>query len=219
MRPDTSPVRPVTPQVLAGLVADLALAHERAGTAVRVGIDGPVAEDASALADGVAGELERRAVPVARLHAQDFLRARSLRLEHGADDPDAFLDGWYDLAALRREVLDPLGPGGTGSWLPRLRDAVTDRPFRERRRPAAPGTVAVVDGRFLARQDVRDALDVLVHLDVGAPARARRVPAQERARVLPAWERYLRDCDPAGAAALTVRFDHPDRPAVVLRPT
>jgi hypothetical protein len=153
-------------------------------------------------------------VPVARVHGEEFLRARSLRLEHGADDPDAFFDGWYDLAALRREVLDPLGPGGSGQWLPGLRDPGTDRPLRRPRVAAPPGTVAVVDGRFLARWDVADALDLLVHLDVSPSARARRVPAAEQARVLPAWERYLQWVDPVARAAFVVRADRPSHPAL-----
>jgi hypothetical protein len=160
---------PVSPERLAGLIADLALTRP----GLRLGIEGPVADDARSLADAVTAELAERAVPVARVHAGDFLRARSLRLEHGPDDPDAFYDGWYDLAALRREVLDPMAStdrsAGERSWLPRLRDPGTDRPYREPRRTAAPATVLVVDGMFLARWDVADAVDVL-----GAPGRLPR---------------------------------------------
>jgi hypothetical protein len=152
---------------------------------------------------------------VARVRTGEFVRARSIRLEYGQDDPDAFYRLWYDLPALTREVLEPLGPAGNGRWLPRLRDADTDRAFRDRVCLAPPGTVAVVDGRFLLRDDVRRDFDVTVHLAVSAPARARRLPDGERARVLPAWERYLAEVDPAGRADLVVRFDHPDRPAIL----
>ena len=78
---------------------------------VRVGIDGPVEADTSGFADAVAAELESSTVPVARVSARDFLRARSIRFERGRDDPDACYDLWYDVPALRREVLDPLAPG------------------------------------------------------------------------------------------------------------
>jgi hypothetical protein len=152
------------------------------------------------------------------VHGREFLRARSLRLERGTGDPDAFLDGWYDLGALRREVLDPLGPGGSMEWLPGLRDPETDRPLRRPRRQAPPGTVAVVDAPFLARWEVADAVDVLVHLDVSPAAQARRVAPSERARVLPAWERYLEWFDPAASAAFVVRFDRPSHPALLRRP-
>jgi hypothetical protein len=184
-------------------------------TRCRVGVDGPVQRDAERLADQVGLELAAQAVPVARVRAEDFLRARSLRLEHGRDDPDAFFDSWYDWAALRREVLDPLGPDGSGEWLPRLRDPDADRPYRQPRQPAANGTVALVSGRFLGRWELSAGLDLLVLLDVTPAARSRRVPADERARVLPAWQRYLDECDPAARADLVVRYDHPDRPATL----
>jgi hypothetical protein len=177
-----------------------------------------VAADAEALADAVAAELDARAVPVARVRGREFLRARSLRLERGADDPDTFFDGWYDLGALRREVLDPLGPEGSLAWLPGLRDPASDRPLRRPRRQAAPGTVAVVDAPFLARWEVADAVDLLVHLDVSPRARARRVEPSDHARVLPAWERYLDWFDPAASAAFVVRYDRPSHPALLRSP-
>jgi hypothetical protein len=204
-------VSPVSPAGLAGLVADRAVTT----AGLRVAVEGPVADDAHALADAVAAELTRRAVPVARVCADDYLRARSLRLEHGTDDPDTFAESWYDLAALRREVLDPMEPGrAVRTWLPRLRDPATDRPYREPSREAPATAVVVLDGRFLARWEIADAVDVRVHLEVSPAARARRVPRDEQPRVLPAWEQYLEWFDPAATAALVVRYDHPVRPAV-----
>jgi hypothetical protein len=100
-------------------------------------------------------------------------------------------------------------------WLPGLRDPVTDRPLRRPRVCAPPGTVAVVDGMFLARWDVADAVDLLVHLDVSPAARARRVPDDEQARVLPAWEHYLQWYAPAAHAAFVVRYDRPSHPALL----
>ena len=221
--PAEVPPRAVSHAALAEAIADAAqAAAARAaatGHGVRLAVDGPVAVDTAALADAVALALDRRAVPVARVRAEQFLRARSLRLEHGDDDPDAYFDGWYDLTALRREVLDPLGPGGRQEWLPGLRDPVTDRSLRLPRRPAAPGTVAVVDGRFLARWEVADAVDLLVHLDVSPPARARRSEPGEQARLLPAWDRYLEWCDPAAVAAFAVRYDRPTHPALLADPS
>ena len=52
-------------------------------------------------------------------------------------------------------------------------------------------------------------------LDVSAAGRARRVPADEQARVLPAWERYVEWCDPAAGAAFVVRSDRPSHPALL----
>jgi hypothetical protein len=203
--------------VAVGVRADVAAAG---GHAVRVGVDGPVGTDTAALADAVAGALAQAAVPVGRVRGADWLRARSLRLEAGPHDPDAFYDGWLDMYALRREVLDPLGPGGSGRWTARLRDPVTDRPYREPAADAVPGLVVVVDGPFLARWELADAFDVVVHLQVSPAAQARRLPEGEAARVVPAWARYLDETDPAprvlDAGGVVVRFDHPDRPAQVV---
>jgi len=217
-------VVPHTTATLAALVAGVAVdarprVEAAGGFAVRVGVDGPVGPDTEALADVVAAALTDRTAPVARVRARDWLRARSLRLEAGPADPRAYYEGWHDRSALRREVLDALGPDGAGRWLARLRDPASDRPYREPAVAAVPGLVAVVDGPFLARWELADAFDVVVHLDVSPAAQVRRLPPEDRDRVPPAWRRYLDETDPASrvraGGGLVVRFDHPDRPALV----
>jgi hypothetical protein len=189
------------------------------GYGVRLGVDGCVPDDSAALADAVARRLAELAHPVARVSQAAFYLSRSQRLERGARDPDALYDHWYDDGALRREVLDRVGPdtadpAGT-RWLPSLRDPVTDRSTREPHRAAAPGTVVVVDGRFLLRWELADAFDVCVHLTTTPAARRRRLTDDdERARALPSWQRYVDETDPAARADLVVRYDHPDRPAL-----
>jgi hypothetical protein len=189
------------------------------GCGVRLGVDGCVPDDGAALADAVAARLAAGGVPVARVRQRDFCLPRSQRLEHGGRDPDALYDHWYDDGALRREVLDRIGPqhpdAAGPSWLPSLRDPLTDRSTREPRRPAAPGTVAVVDGRFLQLCELADAFDLSVHLATTPAAQRRRLPDDdERARAVPAWQRYLDETDPAARADLVVRYDHPARPAL-----
>jgi hypothetical protein len=193
------------------------------GFGVRLGVDGCVPDDGAALADAVADHLVGLGLPVARVRQRDFCLPRSQRLEHGPTDPDALYDHWYDDGALRREVLDRLGPGSDDldgpSWLPSLRDPVTDRSTRAARRRASPGTVAVVDGRFLLRWELADAFDVSVHLATTVAARERRLEdPDERARAVPAWARYLDETDPAARATFVVRYDHPARPALQRAP-
>ncbi|HVL85145.1 MAG TPA: uridine kinase, partial [Pseudonocardia sp.] len=108
-------ITPVTPERLVAAVADLAAT--RPGR-VRLAVDGPPPTTPQRLADAVAVELRRRGRPVLVVAAADFLRPASVRLERGHRDPDELLDGWLDVGGLRREVLDPAGPGGTGRVLP-----------------------------------------------------------------------------------------------------
>jgi hypothetical protein len=217
---------PVSPAALVGRlvgpVLEQAAAARSAGHGVRVGVDSAVVEDGGLLADALAADLARRGLPVARVRQQGFLRPRSIRLEYGSADPDAAWERWYDDAGLRREVLDPLGPGGAGTWVESLWDPEVDRASRAPRRSAAAGTVAVLDGRFLLRWELADAFDVVVHLQTSQAAQTRRTTdVEDRRRLVPSWQRYLDETDPAGrllssaAAGLVVRYEDPRHPAVV----
>lgn len=145
--------------------------------------------------------------------AEGFYRPASLRLEHGRTDPDARYTDWLDAGALTREVLAPVGPGGSGHYLPVLWDLERDRAVRARTEPAPPGGVLLVPGTLL--QGIGLPFDVTVHVRVAPAARHRRTPA-DQAWVLPAFDRYDAEVDPAGLADAVVLADHADRPALVL---
>src|SRR5438105_7858868 len=131
MRPMTRAFRPVTRAVLIEeLVARLDAAPVP-GAALRVGIDGADATDPRAVAAELVAPLRERGRSVSVIDARTFWRDASLRFEHGREDVDSYLD-WLDAAALHREVLAPLGPGGTGRFVPSLRDVATNRATRER---------------------------------------------------------------------------------------
>jgi hypothetical protein len=222
------PASPIT-AISTDALADRVISHARRvartaarqGRAVRVGVDGAVPDDGGALADVVARRLTADGVPAGRVRQRDFELPRSQRLEYGATDPDVLWEGWYDDGALRREVLDPLGPDGASTkhpmrWLPSLRDPLTDRSTRAELRDCPPGAVLVLDGRFLLRGDLAVGFDVVVHLQTSPAAQRRRLPDDdETARTVPSWQRYLDECDPSARADLVVRFDHPDRPALL----
>ena len=162
----------------------------------------------------VADRLPALGRPAVVVPADGFLRPASLRLERGRTDPDARYTDWLDVRALAREVLDPVGPGGSGQYLPVLWDVDRDRAVRARRVPMPPDGVLLVAGSLL--QGVGLAFDVVVHLRVAPAARRRLVPA-EQAWELPAYDRYDDEVDPAGLADAVVLADHADRPALVLQ--
>jgi hypothetical protein len=138
-----------------------------------------------------------------------------VRLERGRDDPDAFFESWIDIQAIRREVGEPAGPGGSLRVLPTLWDAERDRATRADYVTLADTTVLVVDGWFLLGRWLD--VDLSVHVAVSSAARARRVPAEDAARELPAWERYDAEIGPADLADVVVRADDPRRPAMLTR--
>jgi hypothetical protein len=205
-------VRPIAPDLLVEELADR-LAADRPGQWLRVAVDGPPPAGPERLAAALVDPLRARGRAAVHIAAGGFLRPASLRFEYGRDNPDTFYGGWLDEAGLRREVLDPLGPGGAGRVLPSLWDPVTDRATRAPYVTAPPGAVVLVSGQFLLGGGLP--FDVALLLVLSPAALDRRMPAELR-WTLPAYARYAEEVDPAAFADVVVRVDDPRHPAVVL---
>ena len=203
------PFTPLSPQLLtqelANWIVDLPGEHPA------VGVDGAREIGAAALADTVAERVMSLGRPVLRASTQWWWRPASLRLELGRTDVDTLLYGWVDTGSIRRELFEPLAPGGSGLVLRRLRDPGTDRSVRASPDRAQDRAVVVLDGPFLLAAEVP--LDHVVHLQVSPGAIARALPA-ERAWWLPAFDRYRRENQPEQSADVVVSYDHPGSPAV-----
>ncbi len=209
--------RPISPQLLvAELTERIITAGSVGGPAeagrVRVAVDGAPAAGPDDLAAALVDPLRALSRPVLHVRAEDFLRPASVRLERGRHNPDAYYEGWVDEAGLRREVLDPAGPHGTGRLLPSLWDAEADRATRAGYVDLPPGGVVLVSGAFLLGGGLP--FDFTVHLEMSAGALRRRT-ALEQAWALPAFTRYAEEVVPVGFADLVVRVDDPMRPAIV----
>ncbi|MEZ0108007.1 hypothetical protein ABH920_002005 [Catenulispora sp. EB89] len=202
---------PISPERLAERIADLVTAHAP-DPWTRLAIDGAPGSGTAEVAAAVGELLTDAGRPVLRVSAGDFLRPRSLRLEHGREDPDVFYAEWLDLKGLRREVFDPLGPGGSGRVLPTLWNAERDRASRAEYVELPPGAVLIVEGTFL--MGIGLPFDVEVHLWLSAGALRRRTP-EAMAWTLPAYKRYEAEADPSRAASLTARMDDPRHPALL----
>lgn len=200
-------IRPIAPQLLVEEIAER-IAATSPESWLRVAVDGAPPARPGALADALTDPVRLRGRPVVRVSARDFLRPASLRLEHGRTDPDVFYDEWLDTAALVREVLGPLEPGGSGRVLPALWDSEADRAVRADYVTLPPGGVLVLDGALLLGRGLP--FDLSVHLWLSRAALARKTAEEDR-WTLPAYERY----EQSRAADLVVRADHPDRPALI----
>ncbi len=201
---------PVDPQRLTRLLVERIHAVTRTHP-VRVLLDGAPPAQPEQLAGRLVAPLRTLGREVVRVTAGDFLRPASLRLEHGRNDPDAYYQNWLDVAALRREVLDPLGPGGSGRYLPSLWDPGTDRATRAPYRRAPDSAVLLVDGPLLLGQGLP--AELTVHLDMSPGALHRKLGADQH-WTLPAYRRYSAEVGPRDIADLVLRYDDPQHPAL-----
>ncbi|GAA1380542.1 uridine kinase [Catellatospora chokoriensis] len=205
-------VRSVTPEGLVDeLVERIAKIAEPDGW-TRVAVDGAPAAGPDRLAEALVDPLRALGHEVLHVRTGDFLRPRSVRFEFGRTDPDAYYEGWFDEAGLRREVLDPLGPGGTGRVLPTLWDPVRDRATRAGYLTLPPGAVLLVSGDLLLGSGLP--FELAAHLVMSPAALARHTPP-ELAWTLPAYARYAAEVAPQTFADLVAKVDDARHPAIM----
>ncbi|MFF3852515.1 uridine kinase [Micromonospora sp. NPDC002575] len=204
-------VRPITPERLVTELTERLVAADPPGR-LRVAVDGAPAAAPDELAAALVDPLRAHGRPVLHVRAADFLRPASVRLEYGRTNPDAYYEGWVDEPGLRREVLDPAGPGGSGRILPSLWDPRTDRASRAGYVTLPPHGVVLVSGALLLGGGLP--VDLAVHLELSPAALARRTDPALR-WTLPAFARYAEEVAPASFADVVVRVDDPRRPAIV----
>ncbi|HLY34960.1 MAG TPA: hypothetical protein VKQ07_10545 [Jatrophihabitantaceae bacterium] len=202
--------RATTPQRLVGELAEWLASLTAPGPALRVAVDGAPVAQPVALARSLVDPLRERGRPTAIVAADTFWRDASLRLEYGREDVDAYLE-WLDAAALQREVLDPLGAGGSGQFITSLRDPRTNRATRAELVTAGPGAIVVVAGALLFGRGLP--FDATVHLSLTSAALRRRTDADDL-WTLVAFEQYERTTGPQRTADVLVRVDDPARPAI-----
>jgi len=195
-------IRPVTRDSLLAELADWLAAG---GSAVRVAVDGPPCAGPHEWAAALADPLRARGRRLEHVLADLFWRDASLRLEHGREDAESFRN-WLDADTLRREVL-----ASPDSYLPSLRDPVTNRSTRAAPRPLDDASVLVVSGSLLLGRGLP--FDAVVHLAMSPAARRRHTPS-EQAWTLPAFLAYDDSIVPLQRADVVVRLDDPARPAV-----
>ncbi|AUH44330.1 cytidylate kinase family protein [Streptomyces sp. CMB-StM0423] len=212
---------------MAGAVRSVATAHP-----LRVAVDGPPAAGKTTLADELAAVLRAEGRDVVRATIDDSLVPRAQRYRRGRYSAEGCYFDAHDRAALRRVLLDPLGPGGDRRFQPSVYDNDTDTPLSPPPATAPEDAVLLFDGVFLLRPELLDRWDLRIFVSVPfeetavrdrvrstAPAgSAADIERSWRDRYIPAQQLYFATARPTEHADIVVYNEQLHRPTWEVRP-
>jgi uridine kinase len=195
---------------------------------VRVGVDGVDGAGKTTLGDELAAVVRDLGRPVIRASVDAFHNPRAIRYRRGRSSPDGFFLDSYDYGLLRRVLLDPLSPGGSGRYWAAVFDYVEDQPTLAPERVAAPNAVLIFDGIFLHRSELSGYWDysifIQVSFDTSIPRCAQARPelspdprAESNRRYVDGQRIYLRAYEPEKLATTVIDNEDLDAPSVVDR--
>ncbi|WP_418001827.1 uridine kinase [Mycobacterium sp. PDNC021] len=184
------------------------------GSCPKVAIDGPDGAGKTYFADELADLLRAQQRPVVRVSLDDFHNTRAVRYRLGRDSPEGFWLDSYNYRRFHSYVVAPFSPGGSRKYRTAAHDLTTDAVLNPAPRTAAPGTVLIVDGIFLHRNELGAIWDFSVFLDVPFVETARRMASRDGTnpdpdhpsmrRYVEAQRRYFQECSPQQRATVLI---------------
>jgi uridine kinase len=211
---------------LAGAIESAPASHP-----LRVAVDGPPAAGKTTLADELALLLRSRGREVIRTSAESFQLPRAQRYRRGEFSAEANYHDAFDYDALRRVLLDPLGPGGDRRYQQAVYDLETDTAVSQPAATASRDAVLLLDGVFLLRPELIAQWDLSIFVsvafeqvldrarvrDLARLGSAAEVEHRFRTRYIPAQKLYFAAARPADHADIIVHNDDARRPTWEIR--
>jgi uridine kinase len=211
---------------LAGAIESVTTSHP-----LRVAVDGPPAAGKTTLADELALLLRSRGREVIRTSTESFQLPRAQRYRCGEFSAEANYHDAFDYDALRRVLLDPLGPGGDRRYQQAVYDLETDAAVSQPAATASRDAVLLLDGVFLLRPELIAQWDLSIFVsvafeqvldrarvrDLARLGSAAEVERRFRTRYIPAQKLYFAAARPADHADIIVHNDDARRPTWEIR--
>jgi uridine kinase len=208
-------------QIVAHRLAAIKLPHP-----LRVGIDGVSGSGKTVLADELASVLRKMNREVVRTGMDGFHNPPEIRHRRGSMSVDGYVEDSFDYAAVRKCVLDPLGPEGSLNYLPEIYDHATGTAKLSDPVFASSDAILLFEGVMLFRQEIANAFDYRILVDTSFEVSLERAKARDLKhfgnmqtlldkythRFIPGQKRYLAECRPAAKANVILANDDPDRP-------
>jgi uridine kinase len=153
----------------------------------RVAVNGRIASGKTTFAKELANTLESMGRPVLHVGVDGFHNPRAMRYRQGRSSARGYYEDAYDLAAVRRRLLDTLGKSDAKPerWLVQTAslDLETDQPLDPEPISVTRDTVLIVDGSFLLGPTLRDSWDYSIFLDVTRDVAAKRGARRDAPRL------------------------------------
>jgi uridine kinase len=210
---------------LAEAVGSVVVAHP-----TRVCVDGPPAAGKTTLADELAVVLRAKGRDVIRATIENFLFPRAQRYRRGEYSPVGCYFDTHDYDALKRVLLDPLGPGGDRRFQRAVYDRTTDSALDPPVSTARADAVLLFDGVFLMRPEVDDRWDLKIFVSTAFEKTVDRAVIREqevlsatdvqrrwRERYIPSQEFYFATARPIDRAHIVVHNDDAQQPVWEIR--
>jgi uridine kinase len=137
---------------------------------MRVVVDGRTAAGKTSFAHELAAAVRAFDRPTLRASLDDFKHPWPHAREHGYDrvSGEGYYRNAHDHASVRRLLLEPAGPSGSGQVVLCAHDPLTGIDHRDVRVEARPDAVLVVDTVFAFRPEWDDLWDYRIWLEVAA---------------------------------------------------
>ena len=180
----------------------------------RIAIDGVDGVGKTTFADALAEALESMGGRIIRATVDGFHNPRAVRYNRGRLSPEGFYRDSYDYQTLKRVLLDPLSPGGSGYYVSRVFDHTSDQPVEAIPQQADSGDTLIFDGIFMQRPELRHYWNLTIFLDVRFENSVARLAKRDGGPSSPAaplnrryvegQALYIQECAPKCRASIVV---------------
>jgi uridine kinase len=198
---------------------------------VRIAIDGIDNAGKTALAAELGKELQQLNRHVIHASIDGFHRPRRERYRRGTLSPEGYFYDSFDLDALRKHLLEPLGPDGDLHYLDATFDFRTDKPVKEMLQEAKSDSILLFDGVFLLRPELNNHWDFRIFVYISFETSLQRASSRDEElfgsiaetrkryieRYIPGQKLYLKTVDPESKADIVIENNDPMNPFILNR--
>jgi uridine kinase len=211
---------------IAHAIGEIELPHP-----VRVGIDGLSASGKTVFADELAGVLQEKGKKVVRAGLDGFHNPPEIRHRQGPMSVEGYVEDSFDYAAVRENLLQPLGPGGDRRYAPEIFDHQKGEAKTVEFKEAPEDAFLLFEGVMLLRKELVEFFDFRILVMCSVEVILERAKIRDlahfgdmetllekyRKRFVPGQKKYLAENQPAQVADLVFFNDDPEFPTISLQ--